>query len=69
MVDLAGIHAHIEEDRQGGMPDSSLDDGVDLFDAPHVYLAMIGKFKGETGVCKHLVAVASESKSGINVRW
>ena len=30
---------------------------------------MIGKFKGETGVREHLVAVASESKSGINVRW
>ena len=69
MVDLAGIRAHIEEGRQGIMPNSPLEDGVDLFDAPHVYLAMIGQFKGETGVREHLVAVASESKSGINVRW
>ena len=50
MLDLAGIRAHIEEGRQGVMPDSPLDDGVDLFDAPHVYLAMIDKFKGDTGV-------------------
>jgi len=69
MLDLAGIRAHIEEGRHGVVPDSPLDDGVDLFDAPHVYLAMIGQFKGETGVREHLVAVASESKSGINVRW
>lgn len=69
MLDLAGIRVHIEEGRQGRMPDSPLDDGVDLFDAPHVYLAMIDQFKGETGVREHLVAVASESKSGIDVRW
>ena len=51
------------------LPVAPLDDGVDLFDAPHVYLAMVGNFKGETGVREHLVAVASESKSGVDVRW
>ena len=69
MLDLAGIRSHIEEGKEGTMPLAPLDDGVDLFDAPHVYLAMVGNFKGETGVREHLVAVASESKSGINVRW
>ena len=68
MLDLVGIRAHTEECRQGVMPDSPLDDGVNLFDASHVYLAMIDKFKGGTGVCEYLVAVAGESKSGINVR-
>ena len=42
MLDLAGIRAHIKEGRQGVMPVSPLADGVDLFGAPHVYLAMIG---------------------------
>ena len=65
MLDLAGIRAHIEEGRQEVMRDSPLDDGVDLFDAPHVYLA---KFKGEMRVHEHSVAIVSESKSGINVR-
>ena len=42
MLDLAGIRVHIEEGRQGVMPDSPLGDGVDLFDDPDGYLAMIG---------------------------
>jgi len=69
VLDLAGICAHIKEGRQGVMPDAPLDDDVDLFDAPHMYLAMIEHFKGEIELRKHLVAVASESKSGINVQW
>ena len=69
MLDLAGIRAHIEEGKRGVIPIALLDDGVDLFDILHVYLAMVGNFKGETGVREHLVAVASESKSGVNVRW
>ena len=39
MLDLAGMHTHIEEGRQGAMTNSPLDDGVDLFDASHMYLA------------------------------
>eukprot|EP00585_Thalassiosira_rotula_P014748 CAMPEP_0196174328 /NCGR_PEP_ID=MMETSP0911-20130528/7356_1 /TAXON_ID=49265 /ORGANISM="Thalassiosira rotula, Strain GSO102" /LENGTH=146 /DNA_ID=CAMNT_0041441689 /DNA_START=594 /DNA_END=1034 /DNA_ORIENTATION=+ len=62
MLDLAGIRAHIEKDRQGVMPDSPLDDGEDLFGVTHVYLAMIDQFKGETGVREHLIAVPSESR-------
>jgi len=69
MLDLAGIRVHIEEGRQGVILDAPLDDGVDLFDVSHIYLAMIGHFKGKTGVKEHLVAVASDSKLGINVRW
>ena len=53
MLDLAGIRSHIEEGKEGIMPLAPLDDGVDLFDAPHVYLAMVGNFKGETGVREH----------------
>ena len=69
MLDLAGSRAHIEEGKQGVMPDAPFDDGVDIFGVPHVYLAIIGHFKGETGVREHLVAVAIKSTSGINVQW
>lgn len=43
--------------------------GVDLTSAPHVYLALVGKFKDELGICEHLVAVASTTISGVEVRW
>ena len=69
MLNLTGIYAHIEDGKRGVIPVAPLDDGVDLFDAPHVYLVMVGNFKGETGVREHLLAVASESKSGADVRW
>ena len=36
---------------------------IDLFKAPHVYIALMGKFKGEHGVRQHLVAVASDTVS------
>ena len=43
--------------------------GTDLFNAPRVHIAPIGKFKGETGIREHLIAVASESMSGLKTRW
>ena len=70
MLDLAGIHAHISKGKNGTWPEGNpLEVGQCLLSAPHVYLALIGEFKGETGVREHLVALASESKSGIQLRW
>ena len=69
MLDLAGLREHIDLGRDGVMPDKPMDLGTDLFDAPHVHIALIGKFKGENGVREHLVPVASESKSGLQTRW
>jgi len=69
MLDLAGIRKHIMLGKHGIMPDNPLHVGTDLFDAPHVYLALIGKFKGENGVREHLVPVASKSLSGLETRW
>ena len=69
MLNLAGIRKHIMLGKHGTMPDKPLDLGTDLFDAPHVYLALIGKFKGENGVREHLVPVASTSLSGLETRW
>ena len=69
MLDLAGIRTHISKGRNGIMPEKPMDVGTDLFNAPHVYIALLGEFKGENGVREHLVAVASESKSGVDTRW
>ena len=69
MLDLAGLRHYIKVGKNGVMPDKPLEPGTDLFNAPHVLIPLIGKFKGETGVREHLVAVASESRSGLQTRW
>ena len=38
-------------------------------DLPHVTVAMLGHFKGETGVDQHLIALANKSVSGLKTRW
>ncbi len=69
MLDLGGIRKHIHRGRDGVLPPDPMKVGEDLVGAPHVYLALVGKFKGELGIREHLVAVASETKSGVEVRW
>ena len=69
MLDLGGIRKHLPRGRDGVLPEKPMKTGVDLANAPHVHLALVGKFKGETGVREHLVAVASTTISGIEVRW
>lgn len=69
MLDLGGIRCHIDRGRDGVMPVKLLKVGVDLTEAPHVYLALVGKFKGELGIQEHLVAVAGKTRSGIETRW
>ena len=69
MLDLAGIMKHIHRGKNGTMPIKPLKQGVGLFDAPHVYIALVGQFKGETGVREHLIEVASKTMSGIETRW
>ena len=38
-------------------------------DLPHVMVAMLGHFKGETEVDQHLISLANESVSGLKTRW
>ena len=38
-------------------------------DRPHVMVAMLGHFKGETGVDQHLISLASKSVSGLKTQW
>lgn len=46
VLDLAGIRRHIHKGKHGIMPARPLAKGTDLFNAPHVYLALLGKFQG-----------------------
>ncbi len=42
---------------------------VDLTKAPHIIVMLIGEFKGELGTKHHLIALSSETSSGIKLRW
>ena len=53
MVDLAGIIENINMGKNGFMPSDPMKVGVDLSNAPYVFLAMLGEFKGETGIRHH----------------
>ena len=68
-MDLAGMHAHIELGATGEMPANPMKVGQDLSGAPHVFLTLIGKFKGENGIRQHVICVASTTMSGIETRW
>jgi hypothetical protein len=43
-------------------------DGTDLSGAPYVIAPLIGEFKGESGARHHLMALASTTRSGIELR-
>ncbi len=51
------------------MPSNPMKVGVDLSNAPYVFLAMLGEFKGEMGIRHHIVALAAYTMSGIELRW
>lgn len=69
LLDLAGLWEYMEVGRQGSIPVNPLKVGVNLATAPHVVITLLGDFKGESGTHRHRVALASTTKSGIEVRW
>jgi hypothetical protein len=68
-MDLAGIREFAHLGKNGVTPLQPMKKGTDLTGAPHVFLAFLGKFKGELGFQQHLVAVASCTQSGLEARW
>ena len=68
-LDLASLREHIGLGRNGVIPANPLKAGVDLVLAPHVVVTLIGEFKGKQGTHKHKIALASNTMSGINMRW
>ena len=69
LLDLAGLWEHVDMGRLGSIPDNPLKVGVNLANAPHVVITLLGEFKGENGTHRHRVALASTTQSGIEVRW
>jgi hypothetical protein len=68
LLDLAGLWKYIEMDKDGVMPHEPLKAGTNLSRAPHVIATLIGEFKRELGTRHHLLALASVTSSGIELR-
>jgi hypothetical protein len=74
-VDLMGLQDNLSAGRFGVIPAGFVINKDTLFieeickDLPHVTVAMLGHFKGETGVDQHLISLANESVSGLKTRW
>ena len=69
MMELLALQKHINLGRNGSLPKDPMKPGTDLASAPHVFIALLGKFKGELGFKYHLMALAITTSSGIELRW
>ncbi len=69
LLDLARSWKYIEIGKDGVMPHEPLKAGTNLSRAPHVIATLIGEFKGELGTRHHLLALASDTLSGIELWW
>ncbi len=68
-LDLSGLRSHIAMGRGGTIPPDPLKIGQDLSSAPHMFLTLLRKFKGENGIRQHMICVASDTVSGIPTQW
>ncbi len=69
MMELAALRRHIKLGRDGTLATDPMKPGTDLALAPHVFITLLGEFKGELGFKYHLMALASTTSSGIELRW
>jgi hypothetical protein len=69
MMELAALRKHIKLGRDGTLPVDPMKPGTDLSSAPHVFIKLLGELKGEMGFKYHLMALASTTSSGIELRW
>lgn len=71
-TDLAGLIENLHKGREGVVPDNAtkkLLTEEDCLNLPHVCLCLLGDFKGEGGTNYHMMNLANESTSGLQVRW
>ena len=74
-VELAGLRKHLSKGKSWTIPAGlSITKEVILTEEvcvnlPHVTVALLGHFKGETKVDHHLIAIASATQSGLESRW
>ena len=69
LLDLAGLRKYITLGRNGTLAVDPLKPGADFSNNPYVMATLIGEFKGELGTRHHLIALASRTSSGIELRW
>ena len=71
LADLSGLIRHLDKGRHGSIPPKLKENfDEDVAEAlPHVVLALLGKVKGETKENTHQIGLASNTTSGIEVRW
>ena len=51
------------------MPTNPMARGADLSRVPYVFVALLGEFKGATGVKQHIICSPHVTQSGIQLRW
>lgn len=74
-LDLAGTRKHLVEGQGGVIPNKFSIKGKGILTEeeidrlPYVTACLLGKFKGETGERYHSIILASNTASGMEVRW
>jgi hypothetical protein len=68
LLELAGLWKYLELGRDGVLHKDPLKPGADFTNYPYIIVMLIGKFKGELGMKHHLIALASTTLSGIELR-
>ena len=71
-TDLAGLIENIHKGREGDIPENAMKKILteeDCLSLPHVCLCLLGDFKGEGGTNYHMINLANDSISGLEVRW
>ncbi len=68
-----GLRKHLAKGRVGVVP-AVFNKSILLTEEvcrnlPHVMLCLLGKFKGETGIGHHLIALANKTVSGLQPHW
>ena len=72
-LDLAATRNLLPKGKSGVVPEKFNSNKVlseeDIENLPYVTICLLGKFKGETGERYHSIVLASETMSGLEVRW
>jgi len=71
-TDLAGLIQNLHKGREGEIPENAMKKILtesDCLRLPHVCLCLVGDFKGKGGTNYHMMNLANESISGLQVRW
>ncbi len=50
MMELSALRKHIHMGREGTMPSEPMKAGVELSNAPHIIITLLGEFKGGIGL-------------------